>query len=309
MTEIRVRFRHLQCFLAIAQHRSVGAAADALAITQPALSKTLRELEDALKVQLFARDKRKGMLLTRFGEVFLQHAAASVSSLRQGIDSIKLATGVSGVAISVGTLPTAMARVMPKAVQLFKQQAPQTIVRVMTGEHEQLLDRLQLGELDLVVGRLALPHSQVGLTFEHLYSEPLIVVVRKGHTLSKVRRFRLTMITDYPSMVPHSETTIRREIDRFLFANGVAQLSDVVDATSTAFGRSYAQATNAVWFVARGIVEEDLANGNLVQLPVDTTAMQGPVGITVRADAKPNAAVALMLQSVRSAVAMLRPPC
>ena len=51
-----------------------------------------------------------------------------------------------------------------KAVQLFKQQAPR---------HEQLLDELRLGELDLVVGRLDLPDSQIGLTFEHLYSEPV----------------------------------------------------------------------------------------------------------------------------------------
>jgi LysR family transcriptional regulator, pca operon transcriptional activator len=304
MSEVRIRFRHLQCFLAIAQHRSVGAAADSLAITQPALSKTLRELEDALKVRLFNRD-RKGMLLTRFGEVFLQHAAASVASLRQGIDSIKLAGGASGLDVSVGTLPTMAASVMPTAVQIFKQEAAATTVRVVTGEHAQLLDLLRLGELDLVVGRLAQPDSMVGLTFEHLYSESLVVVVRKGHPLSKSRRFRLAMITDYPIMLPHSGTTIRHEMERFLHANGISKLGNVVDATSIAFGRSYTRMTDTVWFAARGIVEPDLHAGVLVELPADTQAMQGPVGITLRDDREPNAAAALMLQSVRKAVKRL----
>jgi LysR family pca operon transcriptional activator len=307
MSEVRIRFRHLQCFLAIAQHRSVGAAADSLAITQPALSKTLRELEEALQVRLFNRD-RKGMLLTRFGEVFLQHAAASVASLRQGIDSIKLAGGVSGMEVSVGTLPTVAASVMPTAVQIFKQEAAATTVRVVTGEHAQLLDLLRLGELDLVVGRLAQPDSMVGLTFEQLYSESVIVVVRKGHPLAKVRRFRLAMITGYPIMLPQSGTTIRREIERFLLANGISKLGNVVDATSIAFGRSYTRMSDTVWFAARGIAEPDLSAGVLVELPADTQTMQGPVGITVRDDVKPHAAAALMLQSVRKAVKRLNPP-
>lgn len=307
MTEIRIRFRHLQCFLAIAQHRSVGAAADSLRITQPALSKTLRELEDALKVRLFNRDK-KGMLLTRFGEVFLQHAAASVSSLRQGIDSIKLAGGVSGLEVSIGVLPTVAARLMPMAVRQFKKQAAATTVRIITGEHEQLLDLLRLGELDFIVGRLAQPDGMVGLSFEHLYSESLIAVVRKGHALSKVRRFKLTMIADYPVMLPHSGTTIRREVDRFLLANGVPKLRDLVDTTSIAFGRNYARETDVVWFVARGVVDADLSQGSLVELPVDAKATEGPVGITVRANVKPNAAAVLMSQCVRGVAGRLPRP-
>jgi LysR family pca operon transcriptional activator len=138
MPDNRTRFRHLQGFLAVAQHRRVRMAADALSITQPALSKTLRELEVTLGAQLFQRDK-KGMILTRSGEVFLQHAAESVASLRRGVDSIRMAVSKGGYGVVAGALPNVATELMPLVVSRFKQHAPETIVRVLTGENAILL--------------------------------------------------------------------------------------------------------------------------------------------------------------------------
>lgn len=302
MSDIRIRFRHLQSFLTIAQLRSVGAAADAMAITQPALSKTLRELEDALGVKLFIRDK-KGMLLTRFGEVFLQHAAASMASLRQGIDSIKLAGNTGGLGVAVGVLPNVAARVMPRAVSVFKQDAVNTTVRIVTGTNSRLLDQLRLGEIDLVVGRLAQPEYMIGLSFERLYVESLVLAVRPGHPLTKVSRFRPKMISDYPWMLPHHGTIIRLEADRFLLAQGIVPPRDIVETTSIDFGRSYMVTSDAVWFTPRGTVQLDVNDAKAAILPLAADSMEGPVGITVRADAVPTPTAALMMESVRRVAA------
>lgn len=301
MSDIRIRFRHLQCFLTIAQLRSVGAAADALAITQPALSKTLRELEDALGVKLFLRDK-KGMMLTRFGEVFLQHAAASIASLRQGIDSIKLAENSGGLAVAVGVLPNVAASVMPKVVHLFKQKAPDTNVRIVMGSNSHLLDQLRLGELDLVLGRLAQPEYMIGLSFEQLYFESLVLAVRSGHPLLRTPRFRLKAISDYQWMLPHHGTIIRMEAERFLLAQGIALSHDIIETTSIGFGRSYSLCSDSIWFTPRGAAEPDVENGSIALLPLATGSMEGPVGITMRTDTMPAPSAALMMQSVRDAV-------
>ena len=87
MVDERIKYRHLQCFLAVAQHGSLQKAADVLAITQPAVSKTLKELEDLLAVRLFERGRR-GAVPTREGEAFLRHAGASVSALREAVASV-----------------------------------------------------------------------------------------------------------------------------------------------------------------------------------------------------------------------------
>jgi LysR family pca operon transcriptional activator len=298
MTDIRIRFRHLQCFLTIAQLRGVGAAANALSITQPALSKTLRELEDALGAKLFERDK-KGMLLTRTGETFLQHAAASVASLREGIDSIRQSQIASGLEVRIGVLPNVAASLAPQAVQRFKQQSANTAVRVVTGDNARLLDQLRIGELDLVVGRLAQPEYMVGLTFEHLFSEPLTVVVRRHHPLTRATRFKLQVIADYPCVMPYHGTIIRQEIERFLLAQGVHQPTDLVETTSVDFAHAYVQQSDAIWFVPRGYMASAVAQKFLSELPLDTRALEGPVGITIRADTKRTPAAQQMIDVLR----------
>ncbi len=302
MTETRIRFRHLQCFLTIAQLRSVGAAADTLAITQPALSKTLRELEDALGVKLFQRDK-KGMMLTRFGEIFLQHAATSIASLRQGIDSIKLAGNTGGLVVAVGVMPNVVSGVMPRVVDLFKREAPNTTVRIATGSNAQLLDQLRLGELDLVLGRLAQPEYMIGLSFEHLYVESLVLSVRAGHALTTMARFRLKMISDYPWILPHHGTIIRMETERFLLSHGIAMSPNIVETTSNDFGRSYLLCSDAIWFTPLGTVATAIEDGKIVLLPLASGSMEGPVGITVRANATSSSSTALMIEAIRRVAA------
>ena len=301
MTNIHIRFRHLQCFLAIAQHRTVGAAANALAITQPALSKTLGELEDDLDARLFERT-RKGMLLTRAGEIFLEHAAASVASLRSGIESIKN----SGIGVTVGILPTVAERLMPRATMMFKQRMPEIPVRIVALEHAPLLNMLRLGELDFVVGRLANPESMIGLTFEQLYVEPLVIAVYSGHALASVKRFRLSMILDYPCIVPHHNTIIGHEVERFLQSHGIAKLRNYVEVTtSVAFARRYVAEANAIWFVARGIIETDLSHKVMTALPINTEAMTGPVGLTSRTGRPVQRQAVELIAAIRETVAAM----
>lgn len=298
MIDRRIKFRHLQCFLEVARQKSVVKAADALSITQPAVSKTLRELEDILAVQLFDRSKR-GISVTRFGEVFLRYAGASVTALRQGVDSIAQARAKGGFAITLGVLPTVAARIMPTAVQSFKKDGVETIVRIITGDNDLLLSRLRVGELDLVVGRLGEPDLMTGLSFEHLYSEHISFLVRPGHPLLSDRPFDLSRMLDYPVLMPTEDSIIRPYVDRFLIANGIGTPADQIETISMAFGRSYTRITDAVWIISNGVAANDVEDGVLVELPVDTRDTLGPVGLTTRADTPPGLATQMIMQAVR----------
>ena len=181
MIESRVRFRHLQTFLEVARQKSVVKAAGLLNVSQPAVTKTIRELEEALGVAVFERDGR-GIKITRSGEIFMRHAGTAITALRQGIDSVASGND-GGVPIRVGALPTVSARIMPYAMSLFLKEATGSTIKILTGENAVLLEQLRLGELDLVVGRLAAPEKMTGFFFEHLYSEQVLFVVRAGHPL------------------------------------------------------------------------------------------------------------------------------
>lgn len=294
----RIKFRHLQCFLEVARQRSVVKAADALAVTQPAVSKTLRELETTLDVKLFDRSKR-GVVLTRFGEVFLRYAGASVTALRQGVDSLAQARNEGGFAITVGALPTVAARVIPAAIRGFKSDGMETTVRIVTGQNTVLLSQLRVGDLDLVVGRLAEPELMTGLSFEHLYSEHIAFVVRPDHPLLDARVFDLKRLRDHTVLLPIEGSIIRPFVDRFLIANGVAAIPDRIETVSMAFGRNYTRNSDAVWIISHGVVADDLADGLLVELPVETAPTMGPVGLTTRADTPPSLAAQMLMQAVR----------
>jgi LysR family pca operon transcriptional activator len=296
----RVKFRHLQCFLEVAGQQSVVKAASVLSVTQPAVSKTIRELEEVLGVALFER-RGRGVALTRFGEVFLRYAGASVTALRQGVDSITQARTKGGMAIKVGALPTVSTRVMPRAVHLFKQDNVGTVVRVITGENSVLLSQLRTGDLDLVVGRLADPELMTGLSFEHLYSERVSFIVRPGHPLLKAKLLNLSKLAGYTVLLPTEGSIIRPLVDRFLIAHGVASLPDQIETVSMAFGRRYTRMTDAVWLISRGVVAEDLADGVLAELPIATEATTGPVGLTTRADIPPSLPAVMLMQTIREA--------
>jgi len=300
----RIKFRHLQCFLEVARQKSVVKASAVLNITQPAVSKTIRELEETLDVKLFDRSKR-GATLTRFGEVFLRYAGTSVSALRQGVDSIEHAREKGGLVITVGVLPTVAARVMPAAVQAFKQDGMETTVRIITGYNTVLLSQLRVGDLDLVVGRLSSPELMTGLSFEHLYSEKVRFLVRAGHPLLTENPFDLARIRDFTVLMPPPGAVIQPFVERLLIANGIGNLPDTVETVSPSFGRKYTRTSDAVWAISTGVVADDIADGVLVPLPVETGETTGPVGLTTRADAPPGLATQMLMQAVRDKAAEL----
>jgi LysR family pca operon transcriptional activator len=302
MLDHRIKFRHLTCFLEVARQRSVVKAADTLAITQPAVSKTLRELEEHLDARLFDRSKR-GVTLTDYGKVFLRYAGASVTALRQGVDSISQVRAQGGLTITLGVLPTVAATVMPAALKRFKSLGTNTTLRVITGPNTVLMGQLRVGEMDLMIGRLAEPDQMSGLSFIHLYSEHISLVVRPGHPLLADVHLDLTKIRDYTVLVPPPNAIIRTVVDRMLITYGIGALPDRIETVSTSFGRAFTRETDAIWIISNGAVAIDIADGVLVELPIDTSDTFGPVGLTTRVDAPTSPPVEMLINVIREEAA------
>jgi hypothetical protein len=143
-------------------------------------------------------------------------------------------------------------------------------VRVVSGTNAQLMTQLRQGEIDLVLGRLAQASAMADLAFEHLYSEPLRLVVRPGHPLASRRKPTLDALAAYPLVLPVSGTLIRHTADAFLIAQGMALPNQLVEATDTSFVVGLLQRSEAVWFAPQGAVEGLLARGELKRVAIDT---------------------------------------
>ncbi len=299
----RIKFRHLLCFLEVARLGSVVKAADVLGVTQPAVSKTLHELEETLSVHLFDRSHRN-VSLTRFGEVFLEYAGASVMALRQGVDSITHAPTAFDATVVVGSLPLASWHILPDAVNLFTQEALTSKIKIVTGPHAFLISELRHGDVDFVLGRMAEPDIMKGLSFEHLFSEELALVVRQGHPLLLSEPFDLAAITQYPTLMPPHGSAIRPIVDRFLTTHGIGAIRDQVETVSISFGRNYTRTSDAIWIISQSAIVDDIAAGQLTFLPADMSQTLGPIGLTQRAGDHLSLPAELLIRCIRQVSGM-----
>ncbi|MFP3543464.1 pca operon transcription factor PcaQ [Rhizobium sp. SIMBA_035] len=300
MIDSRIKFRHLQTFVEVARQKSVMKAAELLHVSQPAVTKTIRELEEVLGVEVFERDGR-GIKITRYGEVFLKHAGAALTALRQGLDSVTQERVGDAPPIRVGALPTVSTRIMPRAMELFLKENTWSRLKIVTGENAVLLEQLRVGDLDLVVGRLAGPEKMTGFSFEHLYSEQVVFAVRAGHPLLKTRQSHFAALADYTVLMPTRASIIRPFVESFLIANGVPSLPNQIETVSDSFGRAFVRASDAVWIISTGVIAKDIEDGVLAVLPIDTSETKGPVGLTMRTDAIPSLPLSILMQTIREA--------
>jgi len=298
MIDGRIKLRHIRCFLEVARRKSLAKAADALGLSQPAVTKTLQDLESILGIELIERH-RQGAELTNFGEVFLPRASACLVELDNAIQSVSQVRTRLEWTVRAGALPTVASRMMPTAIQRFKDRGADAIVEVITGPNNYLLELLRNDELDVVVGRLAAPDRMGDLSFIHLYSEPVRFVVRAGHPLTQGAPLDASRIAAYPVIVPDRDAVIRPAVDRLLITLGLGALPNRIESVSTSFGRAFISDTDAIWIISEGVVARDLAQGTMTTLGIDTSDTSGPVGLTTRADAMSNPGIELLKQAIR----------
>lgn len=298
----RIKIRHLQALTEILRQGSMKQAAERLFLTQPAISRTLNELEEIVGAQLLTRG-RGGVSLTPEGEFFHGYAQRSLSALEEGLSGISDAGREGAMRLQVGALPSVAARLMPEAVEELARLAPELRLTIADGAHGHLTGQLRAGDLDLVIGRLGDPATMQGLSFTQLYQEDVAVVVRPGHPILSDPDLR--RVPDFPVIYPPPSAAIRPFVERLLIANGIATPKRRIETVSGAFGRVHVRQTDAVWFISSGVVAREVADGRLVRLPIATGLTEGPVGLMVRADSSDSPAREIFAQAVGRALLRL----
>ncbi|RZL62734.1 MAG: LysR family transcriptional regulator [Variovorax sp.] len=298
-----VQLRHLRCFVAVAQERHLARAAERLALSQPAMSKTLAELEALAGHRLVDRGGagRRGVQgLTAAGEQLLAHALRVLDALDAGAEAMAPAAAGRLERLRIGALPSVAPALLPAALARFRSHWPAVQVQVQSAANAVLLDGLRAGELDLVVGRMSDPKWMGGLSFELLHTEPLAFVARAGHPLAR-RGISVPAVLGYP-LVVYSEGTIpRHNTESFLSTLGLALPTHALQTLDVSVARALVALSDAVWITPLGAARSDLVDGRLVRLPIATTGTEEPVGLLLRSDAEPSALRSAMVGLLRDA--------
>ena len=192
-----MELRHLRYFVAVAEQENVSRAAQRLHVSQPGLSRQMRDLEEEIGFKLFER-RAKSLHLTEAGRAFLPHARAV---LQQADEAVKAARAVaqSGPAeLAVGYAPSLTVHILPQALRTFQAQFPNVRVTLHDLSTEEILaqvraDKLQLGLMVRLTAR-----EFRGLHFEELAQYPMRVAAAPNHRLAKAKSLTLAQIAAEP---------------------------------------------------------------------------------------------------------------
>lgn len=296
----RIRLRHLHTFVAVAQQGTLGRAAETLNLSQPALSKTLNELEQLTGTRLFERG-RLGAQLTVPGEQFLTHAVKVLDALNTAGQALNRKEDASADVVRVGALPTAALGILPAAIGRFHQQQKSTSLQVATMNNTMLLAGLKSGEIDLGIGRMSDPELMGGLNYELLFLETLKLVVRPGHPLLQ-ETITLSRVMEWPVVVSPKGTVPRQNAEALLQSQGCKMPAGCIETLSASLSRQLTVDYDYVWFVPSGAVKEDLRQATLVSLPVPTQSAGEPIGILTRVDIPLSTGAQMLIAAIRKSM-------
>lgn len=291
-----LKLKHLHLLVVLDQFRHLGRAADHLALTQPAVSKSLADIEALFGQPLFTRSNR-GTEPTDAGATVVRLARSVLVDYERTRDDLAaLDSGAAG-RTQVGVMVVALPGLLTPAVRRLKALAPQTRVLIEEGDLTRLLPRLRVGEIDVLVGRLEPGHAAPDLITEALYDEPMALVVRPGHPLlgEPGDAVSWAVLAAQPWVMPPHWATTRTKLHQLFYRAGVNPPSDVVDTTSFLALLGGVRQRDAVGFLARSVARQMADDGLLALLPLDVPMDLPPVGlITLRGRALGAATVRLM---------------
>ncbi|HDG1697934.1 TPA: LysR family transcriptional regulator [Kluyvera ascorbata] len=296
----RIRLRHLHTFVAVAQQGTLGRAAETLNLSQPALSKTLNELEQLTGTRLFERG-RLGAQLTLVGEQFLTHSVKVLDALNTAGQALTRKEGVNNDVVRIGALPTAALGVLPAVIGQFHQQQKDVTLQVATMNNTMLLAALKSGDIDLGIGRMSDPELMTGLNYELLFLESLKLVVRPDHPLLH-ENITLSRVLEWPVVVSPKGTVPRQNAETLLQSQGCKMPAGCIETLSASLSRQLTVDFNYIWFVPSGAVKDDLRRGVLTALPIATQGQGEPIGILTRVDTPLSSGAQTLLSAVRKSM-------
>ncbi len=297
-----LKTRQLVLLVELGRHGSILHAAQAANLTQPAASKLLSDLEHVLGVKLFERLPR-GVAPTWYGEVMIRRAGAALAELDAGHQEVmELLSGLSG-RVAVGAVLTPSTTLLPTAITLLKQRQPRVHVAISVDTSKILIQHLQNGELDLVIGRVLDSESAAQLSFEPLNDEPHCLVVRAGHPLAGRKDLSLPELARQSWILPPGGSILRDRLTALFLSAGLDQPHQTVETLALPVVTSLLSQSDMVSAMPDELVKPYLATGLLEVLDFDLGLRMDVYGIVTRRGHQLSPGAELMLACLREEAA------
>lgn len=288
---------HLKFFLEVAEKQSITRAAEALNVTQPAVTRGIHQLEEELQVKLFDRMPRT-MRLTRFGESYLRHVRAIFVQFENARAELAYIANAPIKELVIGAGPTWLMGVLPTVLGEFSRNYPNVSVRVRGGYDQQLLAMLERGEVSMILSDTNSSQLAANLVEEPLIHCQYAVVCRKGHPLAERKKVSLKELLNYPWAMPDQAERALSRLQGLCLAESLDAPVPLVRSTSLGFILRFLGKSNALSFVVRSSLDHVQA-GKITAVDVNQVLPMRYAGIIRRSDDWESPVVAALAELLR----------
>jgi LysR family transcriptional regulator, carnitine catabolism transcriptional activator len=263
-------FRQLKAFLAIAKLGSFRRAAEALHVSQPALTVQIRELELALAVRLLDRNTR-GVALTQAGRQLLPTLERLLGELDAVLHDTRALSERRRGLVTIAALPSISATVLPEAIARFRQTYPGITVKLKDCVAARVVELVKAGDVDF--GISSLPRTDPDIRVTPLMNDRLGAVFPAGHPLERRRSVQLKDLQSYPLILMESGSSVRSMVDRALEeveppivpAYEAAYISTALGMVKAGLGITILPSSSIEFEGARGLRSRPIAHAALTR--------------------------------------------
>lgn len=264
----RLKLRDLHIFFAVVQWGGMAKAASHLAISQPAVSEAIANLEDVLRVRLLDRNPR-GVAPTVYGQTLIKHGQVVFDELRQGIRDIEFLANPTAGEVRIASQDLVAAGLLPATIDRLSRRYPQIIVRLVEA-NPSILEFRELRErnVDLALARIPGTFAAEDLDIEPLFEDPHFVVAGARSPWARRRRIALAELVNEPWILP-SNQVIRSLIDEAFRAQGLEVPNERVSASSILLRHHLLATGRFLTVFPESVLRYNARHWSLKALPVD----------------------------------------
>ena len=269
-----------------------------LNLTQPALTRGIRQLESELGVTLFQRLPRS-MRLTRFGESFRRHAQSVFVQLEDARAELNHLSQRMDEEILIGAGPTWLMGSLPEIAGQISRRYPHVAIKVRGGYDRQLIHMLRSGEVEFILTEISRSPDLADVRQEPLVHSRYVVACGRNHPLAKERRISLERLLEFPWAMPDQSVNAHERLNGVFRSENLSPPVPLLQSTSLSFILRLLERSDALAFVVESSVIGGPRN-SIVALDVDHQLPVRYAGIVQRPDSWISPASAALLEELRN---------
>jgi LysR family transcriptional regulator of abg operon len=245
-----MKLHQLRAIVAICESGSIQEASRLLHISQPALSKGIKELETELGVPLLVRSNR-GITVTNYGERLVKRARLVLQEVRRAREEIDTLKGVMDGKLAIGVSPVTPSQQFVTSLNRYRKRFPKVQVQIHELRPSKLMEGLREGHLDLVLTSLPEARSSDGFHWTALYEQATVLAVRKDHPMRHARSLNELKEQDWLLQ----ESLEQSKIGQMLSEHDIARPNNIIECASVVLYAELAASSDAISYWSVRVLE------------------------------------------------------